>query len=170
MNRGLFLDRDGVLNVDHGYVHSRDRFDWIPGARETVRHATQSGWRVFIVTNQAGVARGYYSEDDARALMAWVVAECRAMGGTIDDIRYCPYHPDAAVAEYRRVSDWRKPAPGMVLDLLRVWNLAADRCVMIGDQPTDMLAAERAGVPGYLFPGGDLLAFARPILDAAAQP
>lgn len=166
--RALFLDRDGVINVDHGHVGTRDRFEWVEGAREAVACATNAGWHVFMVTNQSGVARGYYSEDDVRALLAWIGDECRVMGGTIDDVRYCPFHPEAAVDAYRRISDWRKPAPGMLLDLIRAWELTPGRCVMIGDQPTDMRAAERAGVAGYLFPGGNLLAFLRPILDKAA--
>jgi D-glycero-D-manno-heptose 1,7-bisphosphate phosphatase len=166
MNRALFLDRDGVVNVDHGYVGTRDRFEWVDGARDTVRYATESGWRVFIVTNQSGVARGLYTEDDVRHLLAWIADECRAAGGIIDDTRYCPYHPEAPLEAYRRDSDWRKPAPGMLLDLLRAWNLAADRCVMIGDQASDMAAAARAGIQGHLFPGGNLLDFVRPILRA----
>ncbi len=166
--RALFLDRDGVINVDHGYVGTRDRFEWIDGAREAIALATQSGWRVFIVTNQSGVARGFYSEDDVRSLLAWIAGECAAYGGTIDDYRYCPYHPDAPLDAYRRAHDWRKPAPGMLLDLMRVWRLTPDRCVLVGDQPSDIAAAERAGMPGFLFPGGNLLAFVRPILAAAA--
>ena len=164
--RALFLDRDGVINVDHGYVGTRDRFDWIEGAREAVAHATKSGWRVFIVTNQSGVARGYYSEDDVRSLLTWITEECRLYGGTIDDTRYCPYHPEARVAAYRQAHDWRKPNPGMLLDLMRKWDLAPDRCLLVGDQPTDIQAAERAGMKGYLFPGGNLLEFVKPVLAA----
>ncbi len=163
--RALFLDRDGVINVDRGYVGTRDRFEWIEGAREAVAHATGLGWRVFIVTNQSGVARGFYTEDDVRDLLAWIAAECAACGGTIDDSRYCPYHPDAPLEAYRRAHDWRKPAPGMLLDLMRSWNLSPDRCAMIGDQPTDLAAAANAGMQGYLFPGGNLLEFVRPILE-----
>ena len=165
MTRALFLDRDGVINVDHGYVGTRDRFEWVDGAREAVAYATQAGWRVFIVTNQSGVARGFYTEDDVRSLLAWIAAECRAYGGKIDDVRYCPFHPEAPLEEYRRTHAWRKPEPGMVLDLMRVWGLTPDRCVLVGDQPTDMQAAQGAGIRGHLFPGGNLLAFLKPILD-----
>jgi D-glycero-D-manno-heptose 1,7-bisphosphate phosphatase len=154
--RALFLDRDGVINVDHAYVGTRERFEWIDGAREAVARATRAGWHVFIVTNQAGVARGFYSEAEARALMAWVEDEIRRAGGTIDDLRYCPFHPEARVPAYRALSDWRKPAPGMVLDLLRVWELDAGRCVMVGDQATDRAAAAAAGVAFRLFRGGRL--------------
>ena len=162
--RALFLDRDGVINVDHGYVGSRDRFEWMPGAREAIRAATDAGWHVFVVTNQSGVARGRYDETAVTTLHAWMIDEVRRAGGTIDDIRYCPFHPDAEVPAYRRSSGWRKPEPGMLLDLLRTWELDPARCVMIGDQDTDMAAAAAAGMKGIRFPGGNLADFVRPIL------
>jgi len=165
--RALFLDRDGVINVDHGHVGSHDRFEWVPGAPEAIRHATASGWHVFIVTNQSGVARGKYAETDVTNLLDWIGEEARRHGGTIDDRRYCPFHADALVPAYRALSDWRKPAPGMLLDLIRAWELDPARCVMVGDQPTDVRAAQAAGIAGHLFPGGNLLSFLRPILDNA---
>ena len=160
----LFLDRDGVLNVDHGYVGSQDRWDWVDGARETVALATAHGWHVFVVTNQAGVARGLYGTPEVDALLAWLADELRCAGGTLDDWRYCPFHTEGSVDAYRRDSDWRKPAPGMLIDLLKSWELDPRRCIMIGDKDSDMLAAAAAGVAGHLFPGGNLLDFARPIL------
>ena len=163
--KALFLDRDGVLNVDHGYVGSREHFDWVDGALDTIRHATQSGWHVFIVTNQSGVARGHYDEAAVHGLLDWISDQARQVGGTIDDARYCPYHPDATIETYRQVHPWRKPLPGMLLDLIGMWELDPSRAVMIGDQETDMRAAEAAGVTGYLFRGGNLLSFVQPILD-----
>ena len=164
--RALFLDRDGVINVDHGHVGSRERFDWVPGALETIRHATETGWHVFVVTNQSGVARGRYDEAAVRDLLDWMADEVRRHGGTIDDVRYCPFHPGATIAEYRALSDWRKPASGMLRDLIRAWELDPARSVLIGDQPTDLAAAAGAGIAGHLFQGGNLLSFVRPILDA----
>lgn len=164
----LFLDRDGVLNIDHGYVGSVDRFEWVDGARDAIRAATSAGWHVFIVTNQSGVARGMYDEEAVRDLLDWIAGEVRAIGGTIDDVRYCPYHPDAKVVAYRQSHPWRKPEPGMLLDLIDAWEIDPGRAVMIGDQDTDMQAAQQAGVTGYQFPGGNLLAFLRPILDRHA--
>jgi D,D-heptose 1,7-bisphosphate phosphatase len=163
----LFLDRDGVLNIDHGYVGSRDRFEWVDGALATIRHATQAGWHVFVVTNQSGVARGRYTEDAVRSLLAWMADEARAAGGTIDDVRFCPFHPEATVHAYRQAHPWRKPMPGMLLDLIDTWELRRDHAVMVGDQASDMAAAAAAGVAGHLFPGGNLLDFLAPILDRA---
>ena len=122
--RALFLDRDGVINVDHGYVGSRERFEWMPGAREAIRAATDAGWHVFVVTNQSGVARGLLrARPTVQALHAWMADEMRRAGGTIDDLRYCPFHPEAVLAAYRdQAHPWRKPAPGMLLDLIRAWR------------------------------------------------
>jgi D-glycero-D-manno-heptose 1,7-bisphosphate phosphatase len=166
--KALFLDRDGVLNIDHGYVGSRDRFEWVDGALDAIRYATQAGWHVFIVTNQSGVARGRYSEDAVRDLLDWIAGQARAAGGTIDDARFCPFHPEATVDAYRQIHPWRKPLPGMLLDLIRTWELDPKRAVMIGDQQTDMAAAAAAGMAGHLFGGGNLLAFLRPILEGHA--
>jgi D-glycero-D-manno-heptose 1,7-bisphosphate phosphatase len=160
----LFLDRDGVLNIDHGYIGSRDRWEWVQGAREAVALACSHGWHVFLVTNQAGVARGMFGESDVDALLHWIADELRRAGGTLDDWRYCPYHSEAKVDAYRRESEWRKPAPGMLIDLMRAWSLDARHCLMVGDRDTDMRAAAAAGVRGALFPGGDLLTFLRPLL------
>jgi D,D-heptose 1,7-bisphosphate phosphatase len=162
--KALFLDRDGVLNIDHGYVGSRERFEWADGALAAIRHATLAGWHVFIVTNQSGVARGLYTEDTVRDLLRWIADQARGAGGTVDDVRFCPYHPEATLDAYRHAHPWRKPAPGMLLDLIQAWELDPNRAVMIGDQPTDMAAAAAAGVAAHLFPGGDLLAFVRSVL------
>jgi D-glycero-D-manno-heptose 1,7-bisphosphate phosphatase len=164
--RGLFLDRDGVLNRDVGYVATRDRFEWIDGAIEAVARASRAGWLVFVVTNQSGVARGYFDEAAVRSLMDWMDATLRAQGGRIDDYRYCPYHPDGVIARYARESDWRKPAPGMLLDLLAKWQLDPADCHMIGDQPRDLAAATAAGMTSSLFTGGNLDDFLSPLLTA----
>jgi D-glycero-D-manno-heptose 1,7-bisphosphate phosphatase len=163
--RALFLDRDGVINVDHGYVGSIERFQFVAGAREAIARATRAGWHVFIVTNQSGVARGFYDETAVQTLHRWVRAQVQEAGGTIDDVAYCPHHPEAVVAAYRRRCDCRKPAPGMLLDLLRRWEVDPAGCVMVGDQPTDLQAAAAAGVVGARFHGGNLDDFVAPLLD-----
>ena len=158
LRRGaLFLDRDGVLNHDHGWVGTRERFEWTPDGRHAVRAACDAGRHVFVVTNQSGIARGLYTEADFSELHRWILDEIQLAGGTIDDLRFCPYHADAAVARYRQESDWRKPAPGMILDLMRAWELDSARCTMIGDQAHDVAAARAAGITGHLTKGGDLL-------------
>ncbi|MGV6871551.1 HAD-IIIA family hydrolase [Pseudochelatococcus sp. B33] len=152
----VFLDRDGVINVDHGHVGSRERFEWVEGAPAAIRRLNRAGHYVFVVTNQAGIAKGFYGEDDYRALRAHIRDALAEIGAHIDDERFCPYHPDAAVDAYRRASDWRKPAPGMLLSLLDRWPVERPASFLIGDKETDIEAAEMAGIRGHLFTGGNL--------------
>ena len=154
------------MNVDHGWVGTCDRFQWVHGAKEAICAATMRGWHVFVVTNQSGVARGLYDEAAVQSLHAWMLDEVMRAGGTIDDVRYCPHHPDAAVPKYRKACACRKPAPGMMLDLLRAWEVDPGRSLLIGDQSTDLEAAAAAGIAGRRFHGGNLEQFLRPLLDS----
>lgn len=157
--RAVFLDRDGVINRDHGYVGSIERFEWVDGAREAVRALNDRGYLVFVVTNQSGVARGFYTEQDVNVLHAHMQSELRRGGAHIDDIRTCPFHVDAALERYRQDHPWRKPKPGMLLDLMQSWDLHPSGCHLIGDQQTDLDAAAAAGVTGHRFTEGNLLTF-----------
>ncbi len=156
-----FLDRDGVINHDDNYVHRPEQIRWIDGAREAIRWLNDAGYYVFAVTNQAGVARGYYGEDDVKSLHGWMQDELQAAGAHIDCFEYCPDHPEGVVERYRRVSEMRKPGPGMILKLQKEWNVEMDGSFMIGDRDIDMQAAAAAGIAGHQFPGGNLLDFVR---------
>lgn len=142
----VFLDRDGVINVDQGWVGTQDRFVWTLRVFEALRRLTDDGFHVFIVTNQSGVARGLYTEDDVENLMSWVNSAIRVQGATIDDYRYCPIHPEAPLVRYRMESPRRKPGTGMIDELVRAWEIEPARSVLFGDQATDMAAGKAAGL------------------------
>lgn len=156
----LFLDRDGVLNEDLGYVYRWEDFRWIPGAMEAIGAFNRAGWLVFVVTNQSGIGRGYYTEAQMHALHARMTEALAAAGARIDAVYYCPQHPEAADPAYRAADPPdRKSNPGMILRALDEWPVDRERSVLVGDKPSDLEAALRAGIRGLLFPGGDLAKF-----------
>ena len=158
----VFFDRDGVLNEDIGYAHRPDQLRWMPGAREAVKRANDAGLFTFVVTNQAGVARGLYDEAAIGQFHSAMQADLWAIGAHMDGFEYCPHHPEhgrdgSAPVDCRR----RKPGPGMILDLMARWTIDPARSLLIGDRESDVAAASAAGIAGYLYQSGsvdDLLA------------
>ena len=165
LRRAIFFDRDGVINADHGYVGEIARFQLLPGAAAGVRAAHAAGALAFLVTNQSGVARGFYTEADVAALHRHMVEELARDDAHFDDIRYCPHLRDAPVAAYRLDCSCRKPKPGMILDLMAHWPVDRARSAMIGDKPTDMDAARAGGIRGILYEGGMLVDSVAAALD-----
>lgn len=154
------LDRDGVLNVDHGYVGDPARLEWTPGAIAAVRRLNDAGLLVIVATNQSGVARGMFGLDDVEAVHRRMQADLEAAGAHIDAFYVCPYLPNAPVAAFAHPDHPdRKPNPGMLLRAITDWDIDPARSILIGDAERDLEAARRAGVASVLFPGGDLDAF-----------
>ena len=163
----IFLDRDGVLNRDLGYVHRPDQVVWIDGAQAAIKACNDAGAFVFVVSNQAGVARGYYQEAAVNALHAWMNRELATAGAHVDAFEYCPHHEQGSVAHYRRNCRRRKPEPGMILDLFKSWHVDRSRSLLVGDKATDIAAGKAAGIRNFLFPGGNLREYLMPLLDQA---
>lgn len=146
MKKALFLDRDGVVNVDHGYLYQAEKFDFIPGVFEACRRFAQAGYAIVIVTNQSGIGRGYYSEQDFAELTRWMIQAFAKEHVTILDVMYCPHHPTDAQPMYLKDCDCRKPAPGMLLEAINKHQLDPKSSIMVGDKSSDMQAAINAGV------------------------
>jgi D-glycero-D-manno-heptose 1,7-bisphosphate phosphatase len=164
LRSAAFLDRDGVLNVDRGFVWKSSQFDWITGAREAIRYLNDVGYLTVVVTNQSGIARGYYSERDFRALHRWIDESLHEFGAHIDAIYFCPHLPDALIPTYRNDCTCRKPRPGMLLQAVRELNIDPRTSFLVGDRQSDCAAAKAAAIACHLFTGTDLLDFVRRIV------
>lgn len=152
----VFFDRDGTINADNGYTYKPQDLVFLPGAVAAVKRVNDLGLYAFLVTNQSGVARGLFGEDDVRAFHAHMQVQLRSCGAYFDDIRYCPHHPQGKVAAYARACDCRKPAPGMMLDLMRHWPVIVEESLLVGNSDVDMEAARGAGLHGIRYDGGNL--------------
>lgn len=146
MNKALFLDRDGVINEDHGYTHRIEDFVFRKGIIELCKAAEDAGYLIIVITNQAGIGRGYYTEEDFHLLTKWMIKQFYENGVIITGVEYCPYHPIHGIGKYKRESFRRKPQPGMILDACKKYDIQAQASIMIGDSPNDIIAAKRAGV------------------------
>ncbi len=152
-----FLDRDGVLNEDAGYTHKPEDLVWKPGVREAIRKLNETGYYVVVVSNQAGVARGYYAESDVDRFHGAMRRDLAEAGAHIDAFYYCPFHKDAAVDRYRADNHPdRKPNPGMIEKARSDWPIRSEGSFLVGDQDSDLAAAKAAGLPGYAYREGSL--------------
>ena len=142
--RALFLDRDGVLNEEVGYLYRPEDVRWVKGTFNLCRTAMELGYKLIVVTNQSGIARGMYSEADFHSLMEWMCTELERERVRVDGVYFCPYHPEHGVGEYRQEHEDRKPGPGMLLRAAREHGLELARSVMVGDRCSDVAAANTA--------------------------
>jgi len=144
--KALFLDRDGVINIDHGYVHTPERTEWVPGIFELCARAERAGYLLVVVTNQAGIARGYYGVEEFRTYTQWMHKQFALKGTPLIATYYCPHHPSAGLGILRLDCDCRKPKPGMILSAAQDLQLDLSACILIGDKPSDIAAAAAANV------------------------
>ncbi|MDA9353025.1 HAD family hydrolase [Gammaproteobacteria bacterium] len=146
INKALFLDRDGVINHNLGYVYKKDDFKFIDGIFELVKAAKIKKYLVIVVTNQAGIGRGFYNENDFFVLMEWVKIKFKHNDSSIDDIFFCPFHPTHGLGSYKKDSHLRKPNPGMIIEAQKKHNLNLSKSIMIGDNISDMEASKSSGI------------------------
>lgn len=142
----LFLDRDGVINHNIGYVHKREDFDFIEGIFDVAQHACEHNYKLVIITNQAGIARGYYTEEQFLQLTDWMCQQFLEAGGPISSVYFSPYHPTAGLGKYLRDDFSRKPYPGMIIQAQKDLSIDLSRSVLIGDNVSDIQAGIAAGV------------------------
>ena len=145
-SKALFLDRDGVINIDHGYVNKREHFEFIDGIFELARTAIKRQFLIIIITNQSGIGRGYYSEGEFLKLTQWMCDEFIINGAPITHVYYSPYHPVAAKGKYLKDHPSRKPNPGMILNAKTDFGVDLNRSVLIGDKASDIVAGNKAGI------------------------
>ena len=164
-NKALFFDRDGTLNIDTHYLHDPADFVWVEGAVDAIRWANERGYLVIVVTNQSGIARGYYDEADVHRLHDWMNAELAVHGARIDAFYYCPHHTDGSVPAYTKSCDCRKPAPGMLLRAIAEHDIDPAGSFLFGDAESDVAAAANAGIRGVRYTGGSLLECVRAAVE-----
>ncbi len=146
MNKALFIDRDGVINREKDYVHKIEDFEFIEGIFDALREFTSRGFLIVVITNQAGIARGLYSEKDFEDLTLWMNKEFEANGVKITDVFFDPTHPVHGIGFYKRASKYRKPNPGMIFSAAEKYEVDLKKSILVGDKPSDAEAGIRAGV------------------------
>ena len=159
----VFLDRDGVINEDKGHVHKIEDFEWIKGAKSAIKYINQKKYFVFVITNQSGIAKGYYSENDVLLLHRYMSLELNKEGAHIDDYFYSPSHPDGKTNKYDHLKNLRKPNIGMIEIASKKWKFSKKDSLLIGDKQTDILCGEQYGIDSYLFKQDNLFEFVKKI-------
>lgn len=144
--KALFLDRDGVINIDHGYVYKLEDFQFVDGIFELCRQAIASGYLIFVITNQAGIGRGYYSIADFDHLIKWMCEEFVAQGILISKVYYSPFHSIHGLGKYKKDDESRKPRPGMIHQAVKEFGIDLSGSVLVGDKYSDIQAGKNAGV------------------------
>ncbi|MEP0357630.1 MAG: D-glycero-beta-D-manno-heptose 1,7-bisphosphate 7-phosphatase [Paraglaciecola sp.] len=150
-SKAFFLDRDGVINIDHGYVYKIEDFEFIPGVFEACKIISQAGFKIVVVTNQAGIGRGYYTEQQFNELTSWMVEQFEQQGVAISEVRFCPHHAESGIGRYKQECFHRKPNPGMLLTAAKNLNICLEQSVLVGDKYSDMFAGANAGVEALFY-------------------
>ena len=156
MNKAVFFDRDGTLNEEVHYLHKIEDFKWIEGAIDAIKYCNDNGYLAIVITNQSGVARGYYPESDIMKLYDWMNDDLAKHGARLDGIYYCPHHPTGKVREYAIDCDCRKPKPGMLFKAKQDYDIDLENSFLVGDGARDVECAEAAGVKGIRYRGDNL--------------
>ena len=156
LNKAIFFDRDGTLNVDLDYLCDFEKFQWIDGAVEAIKFLNDNNYLVIVVTNQSGVARGFFTEDDVKIFHNQMNEELKKFDAHIDEFYYCPHHPQGVIVKYKIDCECRKPKSKMIEDACKKFNIDKSKSLMIGDKIRDVECGENAGVRSILFEGGNI--------------
>lgn len=146
INKALFLDRDGIINIDHGYVYQSENFEFVDGIFSLCQLAQEKGYQLIVITNQSGIGRGKYTIEQFEHLTQWMKQQFNSKGIEINAVYYCPHHPTKANNEYLIKCNCRKPAPGMILQAAQEHNIDLSKSIFVGDKVSDMQAAQAAGI------------------------
>lgn len=151
MKKALFLDRDGVINIDKHYVYKKEDFHFIEGIMETLHYFQDKGYLLIIITNQSGIGRGYYTEDEFHTLTEWMIEQCISYDVYITKVYFSPYHPEHGIGKYKKDSFCRKPSPGMILAAQEEFEIDLSQSILVGDSESDIEAGMNAGIKTTIF-------------------
>ena len=150
-NIALFLDRDGVINIDKNYIYKIEDVEFVDGILDLIIHAKNLGYLVIIITNQSGIGRGIFTEEDFKKVNLWILNDLKKNGAIIDDVYYCPTHPTEGIGEYKKIDNRRKPNSGMFFEAAKDYNIDLAKSTMLGDKTTDMDAGFSSGIKNLFF-------------------